>query len=132
MGRKYPHRNALRSDRRPTRLCSCGRTTLYQQPTTNHGLQPRLCHGPLLRRLQSLESAPCKPEDNGELQNNIPTIPMRITQSTTHRTTSQFPSQWNLVPPHQKQRPSLPGNGRSPCKLSNSNCIRSPNAPKSH
>ena len=86
----------------------------------------------ILTRVDNPESAPCKPEENGKFQNNIPTSPTRITRSTTYRTTSRFPSQWDLVPPHQKQRPSLTGNGRRPCKLNNSNSLRSPSTPKSH
>ena len=40
-----------------------------------------------------------------------------------HSTTSRFLSQWDLVPTHQKQQPSPPGNSQSPGKLGHSNCI---------
>ena len=52
--------------------------------------------------------------------------------SKMHSATSRFPSQWDLVPPHQQKQPSLTGNIRSRSKFSYSNCIRSPGAPNSN
>ena len=125
----------------PPSKCSSIRSKILktlQQPPDNHiqitncSLQPTSSSTPPAYSLTTAKHGTTSPQIRKQwtISNNFPTSTTRITQSTTHSITSRFPSQWDLVPTHQKQRNSPSGNRRSPGKFSNSHCVRLPSTPK--